>query len=419
MRFNLPQITPHLRLGWKWPNALRAMRHRDFRIFFFSQFISLIGSWMQSTAQQWLVYRLTGSQLNLGAVTFAGFVPVLLFSLFMGVIIDRFPRRRILLFTQTWFMLLAAVLALITYLGIVQYWHILVLAALLGVANALDMPARQAFYVDMVDREDLLNAIALNSSVFNGARIIGPAVSGLLIAALGEAPAFGLNAISYLAVIAGLLLMRLRPFEPPSQTGSQLLAIKEGLSFILSDRRVFGLVGMVALLSFFAFPFLVLLPAFASDVLEIGAEGYGALLAAQGAGALLGALSLAAGGERVNKGILLLFSRSLLAGATLVFALSRTPLLSMTAMFCAGFSFITQLALTNTVIQLLVPDALRGRVMSTYTWALGGFWPLGSLLIGALGDQFGAPRAVLFTSAACLVLTIVGQIWVPVGMKID
>jgi MFS family permease len=337
----------------------------------------------------------------------------------MGVIIDRFPRRRILLFTQTWFMLLAAVLALITYLGIVQYWHILVLAALLGVANALDMPARQAFYVDMGDREDLLNAIALNSSVFNGARIIGPAVSGLLIAALGEAPAFGLNAISYLAVIAGLLLMRLRPFEPPSQTGSQLLAIKEGLSFILSDRRVFGLVGMVALLSFFAFPFLVLLPAFASDVLEIGAEGYGALLAAQGAGALLGALSLAAGGERVNKGILLLFSRSLLAGATLVFALSRTPLLSMTAMFCAGFSFITQLALTNTVIQLLVPDALRGRVMSTYTWALGGFWPLGSLLIGALGDQFGAPRAVLFTSAACLVLTIVGQIWVPVGMKID
>ncbi len=419
MRFNLPQITPHLRLGWKWPNALRAMRHRDFRIFFFSQFISLIGSWMQSTAQQWLVYRLTGSQLNLGAVTFAGFVPVLLFSLFMGVIIDRFPRRRILLFTQTWFMLLAAVLAVISYLGIVQYWHILLLAALLGVANALDMPARQAFYVDMVDREDLLNAIALNSSVFNGARIIGPAVSGLLIAALGEAPAFGLNAVSYLAVIAGLLLMRLRPFEPPSETGSQLAAIKEGLSFIFSERRVFGLVGMVALLSFFAFPFLVLLPAFASDVLEIGAEGYGALLSAQGGGALLGAFSLAAAGERVNKGILLLFSRGLLAVATLVFALSRTPWLSMSAMFCAGFSFITQLALTNTVIQMLVPDALRGRVLSTYTWALGGFWPLGSLLIGALGDQFGAPRAVLFTSVACFVLTIVGQIWVPVGMKID
>lgn len=419
MRFNLPQITPHLRLGWKWPNALRALRHRNFRIFFFSQFISLIGSWMQSTAQQWLVYRLTGSQLNLGAVTFAGFVPVLLLSLFMGVVIDRLPRKRILLVTQTWFMLLAAVLALITYLGIVQFWHILVLASLLGVANALDMPARQAFYVDMVEREDLLNAIALNSSVFNGARIIGPAVSGLIIAALGEAPAFGLNALSYLAVIAGLLLMQLRPFEPPSKAGSQTQAIKEGLNFIVSERRVFGLVGMVALLSFFAFPFLVLLPAFASDVLEIGAEGYGVLLAAQGLGALLGALSLAAAGERINKGQLLLLSRSLLAGATFVFAISKSPMLSMSAMFCAGFSFITQLAVTNTVIQLLVPDELRGRVMSTYTWALGGFWPLGSLLIGALGDRFGAPSAVLFTSAACLLLTIIGQIWVPVGMKME
>jgi MFS family permease len=419
LRFNLPQITPHLRLGWKWPEALRAMRHRNFRLFFFGQFISLIGSWMQTTAQQWLVYRLTGSQLDLGAVTFAGFIPVLLLSLYMGVIIDRLPRRRILLFTQTWFMLLAAILALITYLGIVQYWHILLLASLLGVANALDMPTRQAFYVDMVDREDLLNAIALNSSVFNGARIIGPAVSGLIIATLGEAPAFGLNALSYLAVIAGLLLMRLQPFEPPAKAGSQFGAMKEGLSFILSDRSVFGLVGMVALLSFFAFPFTVLLPAFASDVLMIGAEGYGVLLAAQGAGALLGALSLAFAGERANKGLILLFARILLTGATLVFAVSRTPLLSMGALFCAGFSFITQLAVTNTAIQLRVPDSLRGRVMSTYTWALGGFWPLGSLLIGALGDQFGAPQAVLMSSAACFLLTFVGQIWVPVGMKID
>jgi MFS family permease len=337
----------------------------------------------------------------------------------MGVIIDRMPRRRILLVTQTWFMLLAAVLAVITHLGIVQYWHILVLSSLLGVANALDMPARQAFLVDMVDREDLLNAVALNSSVFNGARIIGPAVSGLIIAAIGEAPAFGLNSISYLAVIGGLLLMRLRPFEPPADTGPQFQAIKEGLSFIISERRVFGLVGMVALLSFFAFPFLVLLPAFASDVLDIGAEGYGALLSAQGAGALLGAFSLAAMGERINKGLLFLFSRGLLAGATLVFALSKIPLLSMGAMFCAGFSFITQLAVTNTVIQLLVPDTLRGRVLSTYTWALGGFWPLGSLLIGALGDHFGAPNAVLFTSAACFLLTIIGQIWIPVGMNME
>jgi MFS family permease len=395
------------------------MRHRDFRLFFFGQLISLSGSWMQVTAQQWLVYRLTGSQLNLGTVTFAGFVPVLLLSLFMGVIVDRFPRRRILLFTQTWFMVMAAVLALITYLGIVQYWHILLLASLLGVANALDMPTRQAFYSDMVEREDLLNAIALNSSVFNGARIIGPALGGFIIASFGEAPAFGLNSLSYLAVIAGLLLMRLPPFKPPSESSSRMREFKDGITYLVSERRVFGLVGMVALLSFFAFPFTILLPAFASDVLNIGPEGYGALLSAQGVGALIGGLGLAFAGDRANKGLILFFSRILLTVSVLVFAISKTAILSMIALMFAGFAFITQLATSNTAIQLLVPDQLRGRVMSAYTWALGGFWPLGSLLIGALGDRFGAPNAVLFTTAACFMLTILGQIWVPISMDMD
>jgi MFS family permease len=419
LRFNLPQITPHLRLGWKWPYGLRAMRHRDFRLFFFGQLISLSGSWMQATAQQWLVYRLTGSQLSLGTVTFAGFFPVLLLSLFMGVIVDRMPRRRILLITQTWFMVLAAVLALITYLEVVQYWHILLLATLLGFANALDMPARQSFYSDMVEREDLLNAVVLNSSIFNGARIIGPALGGIIIASLGEAPAFGLNALSYLAVIAGLLLMRLPPFQPPSDSGSRLSEFKDGLRYLFSDRRLTGLVGMIALLSFFAFPFTVLLPAFASDVLGIGAEGYGGLLSSQGAGALLGALALAFAGHRSKTGLILLFSRILLAAAMVALAISTTPISAMIAIFSAGFAFITQLAVTNTSIQLLVPDALRGRVMSAYIWALAGFYPLGSLLIGALGDRFGAPSAVLFTSAACFMLTILGQIWVPHSTEME
>ena len=419
MRQNLPQITPHLRLGLKWPNALRAMRHRNFRLFFFGQLISLSGSWMQSTAQQWLVYRLTGSQLSLGAVTFAGFVPVLLLSLFMGVIIDRFPRRRLLLITQTWFMIMALVLALITYLGIVQYWHVLLLAGLLGIGNALDMPARQCFYADIVEREDLLNAVVLNSSIFNGARIIGPAIGGIIIATLGEAPAFGLNAISYLAVIGGLLLMRLRPFTSPSNPDTGLRELKVGLRFLLSDRRLTGLVGMLALLSFFAFPFTVLLPVFARDVLGIGPEGYGGLLSAQGAGALLGALMLAFAGDRSKKGLILLFSRILLTAAMVALALSTTAPASMVAMFSAGFAFITQLAVINTSIQLLVPDALRGRVMSTYAWALAGFLPLGSLLVGALGDRFGAPSAVLFTAGACVLLTVIGQIWVPVGTSME
>ncbi len=374
---------------------------------------------MQTTAQQWLVYRLTGSQLSLGAVTFAGYAPVLVLSLFMGVIIDRFPRRRLLLITQTWFMVVAGVLALITFLGIVQYWHILLLAALLGLANALDMPARQSFYADMVEREDLLNAVVLNSSIFNGARIIGPALGGIVIATLGEAPAFGLNSISYLAVIAGLLLMRLRPFAPPSNPDTGLREFKTGLIYLLSDRRLTGLVGMVALLSFFAFPFTILLPAFASDVLGIGAEGYGGLLSAQGAGALTGALMLAFAGDRSKKGLILLLSRILLAAAMVALALSTTPLASMIAMFSAGFAFITQLAVINTSIQLLVPDGLRGRVMSAYTWALAGFWPLGSLVVGALGDRFGAPSAVLLTAGACFLLTGIGQIWVPISTRLE
>ncbi|MEW6569474.1 MAG: MFS transporter, partial [Chloroflexota bacterium] len=209
MRSFLPEALPNLLLGWRWPAALRALRHRNFRLFFFGQLISLSGTWMQTTAQQWLVYRLTGSQLSLGAVTFASFLPVLLLSLFMGVIVDRVPRRRLLVFTQTWFMLCAVALAWLTAAGIIRYSYIIALALLLGLANALDMPARQAFYVDMVERQDLMNAIALNSSVFNGARIIGPALGGVVVAALGEAPAFASNAVSFLAVIAALLLMRL------------------------------------------------------------------------------------------------------------------------------------------------------------------------------------------------------------------
>jgi MFS family permease len=278
------------------------MRHRNFRLFFFGQLISVIGSWMQSTAQQWLVYRLTGSQLSLGLVTFASFIPVLLLSLFMGVVVDRVSRRRLLLLTQSWFLLLALALAVLTFLGIVQYRHIIVLALLLGIGNALDMPARQAFNLDMVEHDDLFNAIALNSSVFNGARIIGPAIGGLVIASWGEGTAFGLNAVSFLAVIAGLLMMSLPPFQRPAQRDTGLGDLKRGLAYLVGDRQVLGLVTMVAAFSLIGFPYAVLLPVFAQDVLRIGVEGYGILLGAQGVGALAAALSLAILGDRRPKG---------------------------------------------------------------------------------------------------------------------
>jgi len=403
----------NLHLGWHWPEALRAMRHRNFRLYFFGQLVSLIGSWMQTTAQQWLVYRLTGSQLSLGLVTFAGFIPVLLLSLFMGVVVDRVSRRRLLLLTQSWFLLLALALAVLTFLGIVQYRHIIVLALLFGIGNALDMPARQAFNLDMVEHDDLFNAIALNSSVFNGARIIGPAIGGLVIASWGEGTAFGLNAVSFLAVIAGLLMMSLPPFQRPAQRDTGLGDLKRGLAYLVGDRQVLGLVTMVAAFSLIGFPYAVLLPVFAQDVLRIGVEGYGILLGAQGVGALAAALSLAILGDRRPKGRLLWLSRWMLVAAVALLGFSRTTALSMLALALAGFALISQLAVTNTLIQLAVPDDLRGRVLSTYTWALGGFWPLGALLIGALGSWLGAGNAVLLSAGGCLVLTVVGTVVFP------
>ena len=413
MRSFLADRFANLHLGWHWPEALRAMRHRNFRLYFFGQLVSLIGSWMQTTAQQWLVYRLTGSQLSLGLVTFAGFIPVLLLSLFMGVVVDRVSRRRLLLLTQSWFLLLALALAVLTFLGIVQYRHIIVLALLFGIGNALDMPARQAFNLDMVEHDDLFNAIALNSSVFNGARIIGPAIGGLVIASWGEGTAFGLNAVSFLAVIAGLLMMSLPPFQRPAQRDTGLGDLKRGLAYLVGDRQVLGLVTMVAAFSLIGFPYAVLLPVFAQDVLRIGVEGYGILLGAQGVGALAAALSLAILGDRRPKGRLLWLSRWMLVAAVALLGFSRTTALSLLALALAGFALISQLAVTNTLIQLAVPDDLRGRVLSTYTWALGGFWPLGALLIGALGSWLGAGNAVLLSAGGCLVLTVVGTVVFP------
>ena len=418
MRQFPPQISPYLRLGWRWPEGLRALRYRNFRLFFFGQLITLIGVWMQSTAQQWLVYRLTGSQLKLGTVVFAGYLPVLILSLYMGVIVDRVSRRHLLLFTQSWFMLGAAALALLTYLDVIRYEHIIIISLLMGVGNALDMPARQAFYTDMVKRDDLLNAIALNSSVFNGARIIGPAIGGFVVAALGEAVAFNINAVGYFAVLGSLMLMQLPRFTHPKTQEGELRALGTGLQYILKEKTLLGLVVMVALLSVVGVPYLVLLPVVAQDILLTGAEGFGGLMAAQGLGALIGGLSLAWRGDRINKGNLLTSTRLLLALSIVALALSRQTIFAMLALVVAGFAFISQLALTNTLIQLITPDELRGRVISGYTWALGGFFPLGSLLIGSIGDHIGASNALLTNGIGILLLTFLGWFLFPETHKL-
>ena len=400
--------------------AFSALSHRNFRLFFFGQLISVIGVWMQSTAQQWLVYRITGSQTSLGLVTFINFLPVLLLSLFMGVIADQFSLRRLLLFTQSWFMVLAVVLAALTWLGIVQYWHILVLSFLLGIGTALDMPARQAFVVELVDgdKSDVMNAISINSALFNLARIIGPAIGGAVVASLGEAPAFAINGISYLAVIVALFMMQLttRTIDASGDTTFQKLGL--GFRYIFGKKQIIGLVAMVAAYSTVGFGSLTLLPVFAKDILDIGAEGFGRLLSWQGIGALSGAMLLVFFGDRLPKGRVLFWSRFLFTPGIICLALSRNPSLSMGLMAIIGFSFLTQLVLTNTLIQSIVPDELRGRVLSTYTWALGGFYPLGSLAIGALGDQIGAPTAALISGIGCIVLILVNLVVFPSLQKL-
>ncbi|HSB90733.1 MAG TPA: MFS transporter [Anaerolineales bacterium] len=413
MRPFLPQIAPYLRLGWRWPQALTAMRHRNFRLYFFGQLISLTGSWMQTTAQQWLAYRLTGSQLSLGVITFASFVPVLILSLFMGVIVDRLPRRRLILWTQTWFMVLAFILAILTYTGRVTYTHLVVLSLLLGVANALDMPARQAFMSDLVERDELLNAIALNSSLFNGTRIIGPALGGLAVAAWGEASAFLINAVSFLAVLIGLFGIRVAKETIDLRPTRGLEGLKEGVSYLRTDRQLLALVTMVALFSLMGYPYNVLLPALARDSYGLGAEGFGGLTAAMGVGALVAGVSLALRGEGRGVGRQLIASRWIFSGSVAALALAPTLPLAMAALVVSGYAVITQLAITNTLIQKTAPDHLRGRIVSGYTWALGGFWPLGALLMGFLGDRLSASAATGIAAAGSAVLALLGMLWFP------
>ena len=396
-------------VNFSWSRSFSALKHRNFHLFFWGQLISVVGIWMQITAQQWLVYRITGSQTSLGMITFIGFLPVLLLSLFMGVITDQFPRRKILIFTQTWFMVLAFVLALLTWLHLIEYWHILVLSFLTGIANALDMPARQSFVVEMVDdqKDDVLNAIGLNSALFNIARIVGPAIGGAVVGMLGESPAFTLNGISYLAVIAALMMMRFSAPPKMASRGHSLDKMKDGFRYIAAEKTIFGLVAVVAGISFIGFGALTLVPVFAKDILQIGAEGFGHLLSAQGVGALFGAAILIFFGDQLHKGKLLIFSRFLLGPGIIALSLSRTPWVSMIVMGLLGYSFITQLTMTNTLIQTIVPDELRGRILSTYTWAIGGFYPLGSLLMGYLGDQLSAPSAALIAGTGTLILVII------------
>lgn len=387
-----------------------ALRHRDFRIFYFGQIVSLVGTWMQSTAQGWLVLEITDSELMLGLVTATGGLPVLLFTLYAGVLADRADKRTIIILAQAASLLLALTLAILTDTGLIAIGWILLLVFLLGTANAFEIPTRQSFFVDLVGKEDLTNAIALNSSAFNLTRIIGPAVAGVMIGAVGIASAFYLNALSYLAVLLGLFLIRHPRSETRPRDASTLEKLREGFGFIAADTRARTLVMLVAAASIFAMPYAMLLPVFARDVLRVGAEGLGVMLSASGAGALAGGIALAASARRVRRGPLLLTSAALFALLVGGFTLSRSYPLSLALLAGAGFTLIPFTASVNALLQSIVPDALRGRVMSVYVFMFLGMTPVGSVQAGVFARAFGAPAA-LAGSAGVLLLIIALVTW--------
>ena len=392
----------HARTSRKLPVTLRALRHRNFQLFFSGQLISLIGTWMQNIAQSWLVYRLTGSSLLLGAVGFAGQIPVFLVAPIGGATADRHNRHRVVITTQVASMVLAFVLAALTLTGKVQVWHIFVLAVLLGVVNSFDIPGRQSFLVDMVGKEDLMNAIALNSSMFNGARIVGPAIAGVLVASIGEGWCFFANGVSYIAVIIGLLMMRVEAPRKLAHGGSHLRHIIEGFQFVRRTGPIRALLLLLGLISLVAMPYTVLMPVFADRILHGGARGLGILMGATGVGALLGALTLASRSGLSGLGRWIAFSCAGFGISLILFSLSRNFWLSTSLLVPVGFCMMLDMSSSNTLIQAMVPDELRGRVMAVYSMMFMGMAPFGALIAGALADRIGAPVTVALGAIACI-----------------
>jgi MFS family permease len=382
--------------------AFSALRHRNFRLFWFGQLLSLTGTWMHSTAQGWLVLELTDSELALGMVTAAGSLPVLLLSLYAGVVADRHDKRRIILGAQMAALAIASSLATLTGLGRVTFHWILVMALLLGIATAFEVPTRQSFFVELVGKPDLTNAIALNSAAFNLTRLIGPAAAGFLIAQVGIAAAFYANGVSYLAVILGLLLIRLPAGRRVRPAESLLANLLEGFTWLKANRLPWTLILLIAAVSVLGLPYSMLLPVFARDILQVGAPGLGALLGATGAGALVGGIALAAFGARLRRGRLLLVSSLAFCSLVVAFALSRSFLLSTILLSGVGFAMILLSATTNALLQSLVPDGLRGRVMGVYVFMFLGMTPVGALQAGAVASRFGATVALVLGGSALL-----------------
>ncbi|MEY2562356.1 MAG: hypothetical protein QOH88_549 [Verrucomicrobiota bacterium] len=394
--------------GISFRKTFSALKHRNFRLFFYGQLISFTGSWMTTTAQGWLVYQLTGSKALLGVVAAAASAPMLFFATWGGWVADRYPKRSVIVVTQTCSMIISLAMAALVWSKLVQPWHIIVLAIVGGITMAFDMPARQSFVIEMTSREDLMNAISLNSSAFNCARIVGPSIAGILMGQVGIAMCFLLDGLSFIAVIAGLLRMRLPKKEAriKSDAGPIGQAL-EGFRYVWNHRRVLTILSLFTVVGIFGWSYTVLMPAFARDVLHLGAHGYGLLLAGSGIGALAAALTVASAGHILSTRTMALGGVGIFSAALVLFAFNKNPYVATVLLAIVGFGVVLYFSTSNTVLQTIVPDDMRGRVMGIWALIFGGMIPLGSLEAGLMADFIGAPATIAIGALICALAALV------------
>jgi len=395
----------------RFPHGLRALNHRDFRRFYAAQLVALVGGWMQTVAQAWLVLQLTDSPFKLGLISTLQFSPILMFSLVAGAVADRLPKRGLLVTTQTTLACQALLLGVLVSTGRVQYGHVAVLGLVLGFANAVDQPARQSFVMDMVGKGDVANAVALNSAAFNAARIVGPAVAGVLIGRVGVGPVFFINSVGFVGVILTLLRLEARGLPARERRATILEEIVEGLRYARRTPRLLLALGLVLSVSLFVFNFTVYVPLLARTVLGLGAEGFGFLMASLGVGAVAGALTVGGFGSREPELGRMFLSAAVAFAALLGLGLSRHVWTAAPLLFVTGYFGIMLMATCNTSMQLRAPDALRGRVMSLYTWVTGGVFPIGAFLVGSISQAWGVSAAFLWNGTLGLVTLAGIMLW--------
>ena len=394
--------------GISWRKTFSAFKHRNFRLYFIGQLISFTGTWMTTTAQGWLVYQLTGSKALLGIVAAAASAPMLLFATFGGWIADRYPKRAVVVCTQISSMLLSLAMAALVWTKVVQPWHIIALAVLGGITMAFDMPARQSFVIEMTSREDLMNAISLNSSAFNCARIVGPSVAGLLMAHISIAACFLCDGLSFIPVIAGLLMMRLpKKQNRIASSGGAIAQALDGFRYVWGHRRVLIILSLFTVVGIFGWSYSVLMPAFAHDVLHLGANGYGLLMAGSGVGALAAALTVASAGHMLPTRTMALGGVWIFSSALVLFAFTRNVYVGVTLLALVGFGLVLYFSTSNTVLQSIVPDEMRGRVMGIWALIFGGMIPLGSLEAGLLADAIGTPTTMAIGALICALAALI------------